>query len=350
MAPAIGLDIGSSAVRAAVVRHGRKGSALERIGQVDLPHGAVRDGEIVQPDAVVAALKQLWRRYRIKSRKVAIGLANQQVVVRRLDIPYMTDNELRASLSLQVDGLIPIAVDQAVMDYCMLGERRTPDGARQVRILLVAAQVDMVNALIDVVRRARLQPVSVDLDAFAALRSLAPSELFDEPTAEMLVDVGATVTDVVVHHNGTPHFARTLLFGGLTITESLMDELDLDRETAEALKIDGEATPVDVHQQTRVSAEVRTQTQRLIDEVRGSIDYCAAQRDIPAINRIVVTGGTSLLPDLPAHLADALNLDVATGSPFASLSVAKGATDVDDPAAAEAHLAVAVGLAMGAAA
>jgi type IV pilus assembly protein PilM len=347
MTAAIGLDIGSSAVRAAQIRQGRRGSTLERIGQVQLPAGAVRDGEIVHPDVVVAALKQLWRTFKLKSRKVAVGLANQQVIVRRLDLPYMSEAELRGSLALQVDGLIPIPVDNAVLDFCVLGELTKPDGTRQIRILLVAAQRSMVDELLTVVQRAKLQPVSIDLDAFAALRSLAPPGVMDDAGAEMLVDVGGTVTDLIVHRNGAPHFVRTVLFGGESITAGLMSELDVDYDEAERLKACARVGPASTIDERQAAEVVAAQSQRLVDEIRGSIDYCTAQRDIPPIERILLTGGSSRLPQLPEQLAEGLNLEIATGSPLAAFDQTSAAAPDDELAQAAPFMAVAVGLALG---
>ena len=348
MVAAIGLDIGSSAVRAARIKQGRRGSTLEQIGQVQLPAGAVSDGEIIEPDVVVNALKQLWRTFRLRNRKVALGLASQQVVVRRLDLPYMTEAELRSSLPLQVDGLIPIPVDQAVLDFCLIGEREGEDGARQIRILLVAAQRATVDELLAVVRGANLEPVAIDLDAFAALRSLAPPELFDTPVAEMLVDVGSTVTDLIVHQNGAPHFVRTVLFGGETITNGLMAELDIDHRTAEEVKSLGTNGAGEMVDDGGAAELVRAYVQRLTDEIRGSIDYCTAQRDIPPIERIVLTGGSSKLPQLAEQLADGLNLDITTGSPLSSFERTKISLADEQLREAEPFLAVAVGLALGA--
>lgn len=348
MSTSIGLDIGSSAVRAAQVKHGRRGSMLEKIGEVALPPGAVQEGEIVDRDAVVDALKRLWHTHRIRTRKVSVGLANQQVVVRRLELPYLTESELRSTLALQVDGQIPISVDHAVMDFCILGEQQDAAGNRQIRILLVAAQVDTVNALLEVVKAARLQPVSVDLDVFAALRSLAPPNLFAESISEMLVDIGSTVTDIAVHYDGAPHFARTLPFGGSSITAGLMEELDLDRDEAERAKAAVDGAELSDAQRAAVDVEVEAYTQRLIAEIRSSIDYCSSQRDIPAVGRLVLTGGSSLLPGLPDKLAGALGLDITTGSPFATLAGSDDRSTQQVPDA-DAHMAVAVGLALGAA-
>ncbi|MBW3603414.1 MAG: type IV pilus assembly protein PilM [Actinobacteria bacterium] len=398
MAAPIGLDIGSNSVRAAQVSQGRKGAALERVGQVLLPTGAVREGEIVDPDVVVAALRDLWKSAKIKGRKVSVGLANQQVVVRRLDLPYMTESELRASLPLHVDGLIPLPVDEAVLDFCYLGEHESDDGERMVRIMVVAALRTMVDELLSVVRRAKLDPIGIDLDAFAALRSLTPADVLAERTTEMLVDVGATVTNLIAHQNGAPHFVRTVLFGGQNVTAMLADRLDLDLADAERLKLElaedepASSPPDDVSEadtdfhgwlsddpgdqltvdelnadsdgtsddRTAGNAPrevqpgvdeatdvVRTQTRRLINEIKSSIDYCATQRDIPSIERVVLTGGASQWPGLASAMADQLGLDIATGSPLQTVGNGSGLSD-DELAAAAPHLAVAVGLALGA--
>lgn len=398
MAAPIGLDIGSNSVRAAQVSQGRKGTALERVGQVALPTGAVREGEIVDPDVVVAALRDLWKSAKLKGRKVSVGLANQQVVVRRLDLPYMTESELRASLPLQVDGLIPIPVDEAVLDFCYLGEHESDDGERMVRIMVVAALRTMVDELLSVVRRAKLDPIAIDLDAFAALRSVTSADVLADSTAEMLVDVGATVTDLIAHRNGAPHFVRTVLFGGQNVTAMLADRLDIDLADAERLKLElaqGElasSPPDDVAEPgtdldgwlsdddddltieeldvdsadtsddlTAQDAEpdvragvvddaadvVRTQTRRLINEIKSSLDYCATQQDIPSIERVVLTGGASQWPELASAMADQLGLDIATGSPLHTVGNGSDLSD-DDLTAAAPHLAVAVGLALGA--
>lgn len=347
MAAPIGLDIGSSAVRAAQIKQGRQGAALERIGAVDLPSGSVRNGEIVQPGVVIDAIRHLWKSAKLKGRKVSVGLANQQVVVRRLDLPWMPESELRASLPLQVDGMIPIPVDEAVLDFCYLGEREGEDGQRMVRILVIAALRTMVDEILAVVRQAKLEPVGIDLDAFAALRAMVPPDVLADSAAELLVDVGSTVTDLVVHQNGSPHFVRTVLFGGQNVTRAVSQALDLEHDEAEAVKLElaalGAVAPAD----DPAVVAIGGQTRQLIDEIRSSIDYCTAQRDIPAITRIVLTGGASRWPGLAAEMAEQLGLDITTGSPLHALDNSSGVND-DELAASAPQLAVAVGLALGA--
>ena len=136
---AVGLDIGTSGVRAAELTFGKGVSTLQRFGQVALPTGAVKDGEVVDPDTVAGALKQLWSQARFSSKKVVVGVANQKVVVRQVDLPWLPPDELKKSLSFQVQDFIPIPVEQAILDYHPIEEVVDDSGSRALRVLLVAA-------------------------------------------------------------------------------------------------------------------------------------------------------------------------------------------------------------------
>lgn len=347
----IGLDLGSSAVRAVQVTAGRGGAGIDRLGQISLPHGAVRDGEIVEPAVVVEALTELWSRFSFSGRRVALGVANQQVVVRQLDLPLMPEAELRRSLQFQVADAIPIPVDQAILDYHVLGPVVNEQGEPLIRLLLVAAQRQMVESVLDVVRRARLEPVALDLDAFAVLRSLAPRGHSAEPDGELLLDVGAAVTNIVVHQGGAPRFVRILLQGGNSVTESLVDGLGLSFADAEVAKsrpvVQDEYSFGEEDQHARLVAE---QAQRFADEIRGSLDYYSAQPEAVRVGRVVLSGGASLLPLLRDRLADTLGLPVAWGDPLAALQPAKLTLAPEQLDSARPFLAVAVGLAQGVAA
>ena len=236
--PVVGLDIGTSGVRAAELRLGKGGATLERFGQVALPPGAVRDGEVVDPEAVAGALRELWASARFGTKKVVVGVANQKVVVRQVELPWLPMAELRASLAFQVQDHIPMPVDQAVLDLHPLEERTDANGNRVLRALLVAASRDMVGTTLEAVTRAGLQPSMVDLTSFAVLRSQAHADSgLGAVEAEALVDVGASVTNIVVHQGGVPRFVRILLMGGGDVTTSVADRLGVPVEEAELLKL-----------------------------------------------------------------------------------------------------------------
>jgi len=346
----IGLDIGSSAVRAVQVTAGSRGPAtLDRLGQVVLPAGAVRDGEIVDPAPVTEALRTLWTRYGFKHRRVHMGVANQQVVVRQMDLPYLPEEDLRQSLEFQAQDAIPIPVDQAILDHHTLEHYENDDGERFSRILLVAAQRQMVESILDAVNEAKLEPVGLDLDAFAMLRSLAPEGVLDDRDGELLIDIGASVTNIVVHENGVPRFVRILLMGGAGITETLMSGMQIDYDAAEDLKartgLSDEYGFADEDEGARLITE---RALRFVDEIRGSLDYYNAQGDAVPVRRAVVSGGGSQLPNLRERLSETLRMPVERGHPMQDLKIGNVGLASEQLIEAEPYLAVAIGLALGA--
>lgn len=346
----IGLDIGTSAVRAVQVSTGRGSATIERLGQVLLPHGAVRDGEIVDPDAVSEALRLLWSQYGFKGRKVALGVANQQVVVRQVDLPYLPDDQLRESLAFQVQDYIPIPIEQATLDCSVLEHYENAQGERYSRVLVVAAQTGMVNGILAAVRAAKLEPVLLDLDAFALLRALAPDDLLDERAGELLIGIGSSVTNIVVHEQGVPRFVRVLLMGGNMITEGLVGGADLSFEDAEEVKARTGVVTDDFAFADEHARIITERANRFVDEIRGSLDYYTAQAESVQVQRVVVTGGGSLLTNLTERLESALRIPVDVGHAFEHLQVGKVGLDEAQLGEAEHYLAVALGLAKGVAA
>ena len=160
-------------------------------------------------------LRELWSRGGFKSRKVWMGVGNQRVVVREITLPAMPEKELRASLGFQVQEFIPMPVEEAVLDYHVLGETDVEDRP-MVRLLLVAAQKTMVDSLVTAALGAKLEPVGLDLVPFAMVRAVgstgAGMEL-EVGGGEALVDVGAHVTNIVVHSSGETRFVRILPSG-----------------------------------------------------------------------------------------------------------------------------------------
>ena len=200
----VGLDIGTRTVHVAEVTGGRGAPTITNFGGVALPEGAVREGEIVDTGAVADAIKELYGAAKLKNKKVNLGVANQRVVVRQIDLPWMEEEELRSSLPFQVQEFIPIPVEEAQLDYHVLDEVEGEDGARTLRILLVAAHKDMLAAHMEAAQSAGLKPVGVDLNPFAQLRVVGRDGAVGGGGAEALVDIGGGVTDIVVHRDADP--------------------------------------------------------------------------------------------------------------------------------------------------
>jgi type IV pilus assembly protein PilM len=341
----VGLDIGTTAVRAAEVSVRRSPMVLERFGQVALPAGAVVDGEVADPDAVAAAVKELWRQAKFRSKRVTMGVANQRVVVRLVDLPWMEPDELRRSLRFQVQEYIPIPVDDAELDFNVLDELDGPDGQRSMRVLLVAAQKDMIAGHLQAGLRAGLDPVGIDLTPFALLRSLVPegSAQFAE-AGEALIDIGARVTNIVVHEAGVPRFVRILLMGGQDITEALRQGLALDQEDAERAKLE---VANGASEDPAVNRIVEQKVASFVEEVRGSLDFYRAQADAVPVERVLVSGGGSRLWPLAERLHSALRLPVEVGRTLESVRPGRVGLPEEQLAELEPVAAIPVGLALG---
>lgn len=350
---AIGLDIGASAVRAVQVRASRRASpTVTRFGEVALPDGAVADGDIADTDRVASALRELWRQFKFRDRSVALGLAGQRVVVRQLDVPALAPAELREALPFQAQEHLPFPVEEALLDYVLVDSYTTDDREMQ-RLLLVAAERSSVDALLGGVAAAKLRPALVDLRAFALIRSMANPQTHVTGETEALVDIGAALTTVAVHGGGIPLMVRTVTTAGESMTRELQAKLGLDTQAAEEVKIATGLRPepsLDVTDEAERVLE--QQGQRLVMEIRRSLDYFRSQHGERTVERVALAGGGSLLGNLRGRLEAALDVPVEHGRPLQHFGVEEGTVggipvDADSLFDAEPYFAVAVGLALG---
>jgi type IV pilus assembly protein PilM len=341
----IGLDIGSTAVRAAELAEGNPPSVV-RAAQVPLPAGAVENGEVKDVEAVTEGLRELWSRGGFKSKKVWMGVGNQRVVVREITLPWLPEKELRQSLGFQVQEYIPMPVDEAVLDYHVIDEAED-EGRRTIRVLLVAAQRAMVDALVAAATGAKLEPVGLDLVPFAMVRAVGSSgagmELEDTGN-EAVVDVGAHVTNIVVHTAGETRFVRILPSGGRDITVAISRALAVDDDVAERLKRgevveDANVGPAQAHD---VALQRATQ---FVDEIRSSLEFYTAQSQGARIDRVLVSGGGSKLEGFLEVVRQRIPVPVEPGRVFAQVG-SQLSLSQEAQAEAEPVLTVAVGLAI----
>lgn len=349
---AIGLDIGTTYVRAAEIKYdAKRGAASEpeilRFAQVALPTGAIRDGEVVEPGAVSTAIKQLWRENKFGSKDVVVGVGNQRVLVRDLDLPSMPMAQLRASLPYQVKEFLPVAVEDALLDYLPTGGYEGQHGP-VVEGLLVAATKDTVQANTAAVEAAGLNPVMVDVNAFALTRSVARGHWASRTIA--VVDLGARITDVVVVDRGSPRFVRTLPTGGHDITEAIASAMSLSEADAEALKRQvGIGMPVPP--EFRAAAEAVAQIGHvLVEAVRNTLSFYSMKNPAGGVDTVLLTGGGAGLPGLGQYLSTAARVGVSLADPLGSMKGGAAVRAADPSGAGQQSVAVSVGLAMGAAA
>ena len=344
MARVVGLDIGTFAVRAAELNLGSGAPTLTRFGQVALPPGAVRDGEVIDSEAVGAAIRRLWREGGFRGRDVVLGVANQRVIVRPAELPLMSEADLTTALQFEAQELIPIPVEEAILDFQILDQVAAPDGEPRMRILLAAAQRDMVRAHLAGVDRAGLNTSVVDPVPFALVRALSPLSGDEQLGAvEGIVCIGAGVTNVVVHEGGVARFVRIQLSGGDDLTEAIARELDVDLDHAEDLKRRA-ASGGGGTQELAAGRVVADRMSAIVEEIRGSLEYYQAQPDALPLRRVLITGGASRTAGLVERLQQQLFMPVEVAHPLQALNIADVGLSEAQLAEAEPLMTVAIGL------
>ena len=341
---AIGLDIGTFAVRAAELSYTSSGPRVTRFGQLTLPHGAVVAGEVIDPPAVAATLKRLWEGVGFRSRDVVVGLANQKVLVREAEMTAMSDEDISAALAFQDADILPVTPDEAYVDFQRLEDLLDAEGNQRVRLLVAAAQKSMVATHLEALELAGLRPARLDPMPLALVRSIGTSGLatLDEgASCEALVCIGAGVTTIVVHEGGIPRFVRFLSTGSGAATEAVVDHLELELDAAEAAKRAGD--------DPQVVAAVTPVVDALVEEIRSSIAFYISQSPECPVGRILLAGGGSRLTGLSERLAQSSDLPVSL-VPTASMYGIDAGLTPDEIARAEPNLPTVIGLALAAAA
>jgi len=340
---AIGLDISSNSVKVAEITIGKGEAVLTNLGIVHIPEGVVRDGEVEDGVTLAEALKELWSLTGMKGKAVTLGIANQKVIVRPIELPYMEKEELESALRFQVQDFIPIPVDDAILDFDIIEEFMTAEEERMLTVLLVAAHKDMVQSFIEVLRAAGLSIAAIDLKAFALPRSLIPLATlqggYEEGEALCLINVGAGITNVTILKENAPRFARFLLCGGDDFVRAIVNRLDMQWEEAESVRRGMIVNPeaVNVLEQEIVN---------FVGEIRRSIDYYVAQTQERVFNKVILSGSGSLTVNLAQEMNRGLRLPVEIGRPFQNVQMGRLPYTPEELAEIEPSVAVCVGLAL----
>jgi type IV pilus assembly protein PilM len=230
---AVGLDIGTDHIRLAQLKPSGSTFQLARYGVVGIPMGSVVEGEIVDADAVGLAVRDVMRATGVRpGSTVAVGVSNQKVVVRLIDLPYMEQAELAGAIQYQAQDYIPIPVEEAILDFQIIGDYMTSADEHMMEVLLVAAQRDMVDQMVRSVDKSGLKLREIDVTSFAIVRGLMgvasgvlPDEAEGEATA--IIQMSAGITNIVVVEKGVPRFTRVSSLASNDLTQAVATALNI---------------------------------------------------------------------------------------------------------------------------
>jgi type IV pilus assembly protein PilM len=304
----VGLEIDTGTARA-VEFTGRSGSpSLAALGSITLPEGTVKEGLVLEPEQVGAALKQLWSQSALKERSVLLGVSNQGVLVRHITIPKVPADKLKNVITYQAQEQLPIPLDSVVLDYLILGETsENGEAEKALEILLVAARRDMLDQFLEALSIAGLEPLDIDVSSMAMIR-LLPKKALSMNVG--LVNIANGLNSVLISAEGKPRLARLGMVKLIDLAESLGCTPD-EVFTTGILKKPG-------------AAEILSGwINRLAGEIRSSLTYYQDQAGSEQVEGLLLSGRGAMFYGIAEQLEEYLELPVRTFNPLETFSPEK---------------------------
>jgi type IV pilus assembly protein PilM len=321
--PIVGLDIEPGAVAAAQVEPGAP-LTVALAATAALPPNVVRDGEVADVEALASVLREMFKEHKL-SRRVRVGVANQRIVVRTLEVPPVEDrSEIEAAVRFLAQDELPMPLDEAVIDFHPLGIVDTDDGPRQ-RVVLVAARRQMIEQVAAAIRAAGLRAEGIDLSAFAMVRALGDGD----PAPTLFLSIGG-LSNLAIAEDGTVNFTRVSGSGleGMAgvLAERRQIPVEEARQLLVAVGVTGEIEPGNEEEAGMARSVLVEGVRRIAQEARASLDFHAAAAGAgEPVERVVLTGAVVGIPGFVDALADELGLTVIPGIVPGGLSDAHGA-------------------------
>lgn len=333
----LGLDIGSRSIKAVEVS--RKGGkvGVARFGVAPLPADAIVDGEVMDREVVVECIQDLLRGKGIRARHVASAISGRSVIVKRISLDSMTTEEAEEVIYWEAEQHVPYGIDEVSLDFQILGE----SGDGKMDVLLVAAKRDTVDMHTSLLRDAGLVPTVVDVDSLAVQNSYESNYEWDREEKVLLMNVGASVTNVSLVTGGAPLFTRDLSVASNAFVEEIQRVLSVDLEEAEAI-----ARGAEEDHKERLRPILDTVGQDLLLGIERSLSYLKGYTGSADISRVLISGGGALVPGLHEYVSTHLGVPVEVANPFRAVEVDPAVALEEDLEAVGPSLMVAVGLAL----
>lgn len=337
----VGLDIGSSCIKAVELRKAKGEIQVQSLGVEPLASDIVVDSMIVDSGSVSSAISKIFSDHKIKAKSVATSVSGHSVIVKKISMQTMTDAELSETINTEAAQHIPFDIADVHIDYQILSE---DDGSPQMDVLLVAVKKDKILNYTNVLSLAGKSTAIVDIDAFALQNCYEYNYEPAPGTTVALLNLGASVMNINIVKGTTPLFTRDVSVGGNQYTDSLQKELDLGFDDAEQLKLGQKVGTVSEDAKLPILQQV---TEIIVLEIQKTFDFFRATAAGEHIERVYLAGGSSKVPGLIEALRQEFSLPVEVLNPFQrinSTSVGGGEAEIIDQNAGQ--LAVAVGLAL----
>ena len=334
----VGLDIGSHSIKLVEIDDTKKGMVLNNFGAIGLPKDAIVEGSVKEMELVASAIKNLIKNLKVRNKNVATSISGFSVIVKKINIEKREEAELESSIHEEAEQYIPFDISDVNLDYEVLtgkkareeveaaeegekeegeeGESETEDTG-MMDVMLVAAKKDIIDDYESLIHLAGLNPVVMDVDAFALQNAF---ELSSEDTSGCyaIVSVGAEELGINAIKEGVSIFTRDSSYGGSQITEAIMSKFDVPYEEAEKIKLGG--TKVD--KEKGALEEIFTSVvSGWVQEINRALDFLSTTYPDETIEKIYVSGGACRLPGFQKYLEMETNIPVEEFNPFTNLQI-----------------------------
>jgi len=337
--PMVGLDIGSSSIKAIELRRTRGEIQVVNLGVEPLASDIVVDSMIVDSGSVASSITKLFADHGIKSKQVVTSVSGHSVIVKKISMATMPEEELEGAVHNEAQQHIPFEMSDVNLDYQVLSADRS---GPQMDVLLVAVKKDKILNYTNALQLAGRQPMIVDIDAFALLNCYEFNYVPPASSTVALLNLGASVMNINIVKGTTPLFTRDVSVGGNQYTDALQKELDLSFDDAESLKLGHKVGTVSEDAKTPILQQV---TELIVLEIQKTFDFFCATASGDHIERIYMAGGSSQVPGLMEALRHEFSLPVENLNPFLRIeSPVKTSAEMLEQYAPQ--LSVAVGLAL----
>jgi type IV pilus assembly protein PilM len=308
----VGCDVGSSAIKIVELKPLKNDEfQLVHAAVAELSPEAIVDGAIMDSSLVVEALTGLISQNGIKNTKFGGSLSGHSVIIKKIQLPSMTEAELAESIQWEAEQYIPFDINDVNLDYVVL-ESSASD---TMDVLLVAVKKDRINDYTSVIVQAGKEPVLIDVDVFSVQNAFEANYSSRGETVA-LVNVGASVMNINVLHDGNSVFWRDVAFGGNLYTEAIQREFNLPREDAERLKLGDEVGQVSRQQ---VESVLSAASEDLAAELQKTIDFFVATSSVDQLDRVMLSGGGALVSNLDSILQERFQVNVELLNPFRNI-------------------------------
>jgi type IV pilus assembly protein PilM len=311
----VGLDIGSHTIKIGEILDTKQGHSLKKFGTINITPGLIQEGAVKDPEVVADYIKELFKMNNVKEQNVAISIGGYSVIVKKINIQTMTEEELQDVIHFEAEQYIPFDIADVNLDFHILGEvEKNPN---QMSVMLVAAKKEMIDDYINLVQLAGLNPCIIDVDAFA-LQNIFEANYALQEESIALIDIGASKTSLNILKGDASVFMRDVSLGCGQINERIISTVGCSFEEAEALKFSDKGDTISCEDLREIASSV---TADWSTEIRRALDYFYSTDPDSQLNRIVLSGGGAHIEEFRHLLAAETSSDVETIDPFGSIDI-----------------------------